>query len=61
MRTKRRSQQKDAAPGVAPVITVNWFNVDVSAERAERVEVVVVEDGRTDGRRSSPPSLVFVR
>lgn len=56
MRTKRRSQQKDAAPGVAPVITVNWFNVDVSGESGE-VEVAGVEDRR----RSSAPSLVFVR
>lgn len=40
MRTKRRSQQKDAAPWVAPVITVNWFNMDVNGGSGE-VEAVV--------------------
>lgn len=47
MRTKRRSQQKDAAPWVAPVITVNWFNMDVNGGSGE-VEAVV-GGGWTDG------------
>lgn len=46
MRTKRQSQQKDAAPWVAPVITVNWFNMDVTGGSGE-VEAVV-GGGRTD-------------
>lgn len=47
MRTKRQSQQKDAAPWVAPVITVNWSNMDVNGG-SEEVEAVV-GGGWTDG------------
>lgn len=51
MRTKRQSQQKDAAPGgVAPVITVNWFNADVSGESGD----VEVAAGAEDGRLAIP-------
>lgn len=55
MRTKRQSQQKDGAPWVAPVITVNWFNMDVNG--GSGAVQVGVGGGRTDGapplRRSS--------